>query len=171
MLFDKHDCHSGLRPDPMQRRDQLLDDNGRKAFHRFVQEQQRRITHQRPADTEHLLFATRELVAPIVATLLQPRKQLVDTFECPGVGGTTNMHCDRQVFLDRKRTKDLAFLGHKPDAAASALIFWEMNDRTPIAADITGSQCRAPDDRRHQCTLADAVAAQNCKRLSLRQGK
>ena len=58
--------------------EQFLDDDRRQPLGRLVQQQHLRIERQRAADRQHLLLAAGELVAEIVAALLQPRKHLVD---------------------------------------------------------------------------------------------
>ena len=51
------------RDQPLQRLQQRLDDDRREALERLVQQQQRRVAHQRAADGEHLLLAAGDLVA------------------------------------------------------------------------------------------------------------
>src|SRR4051812_6018332 len=60
-----------------QRRRKLLDDDRREPLERLVEKQQRRIGHERAPDGEHLLLASRELVSPVRAALLEAWKQAV----------------------------------------------------------------------------------------------
>jgi hypothetical protein len=48
---------------------QFINQDRRQAFERLVEQEQPRIEHQRAADGEHLLFASRELVAEIASPL------------------------------------------------------------------------------------------------------
>ena len=64
--------------DGAERPQQFLDDDRRQPLGRLVQQQHLRVERQRAADRQHLLLAAGELVAEIVAALLQPRKHLVD---------------------------------------------------------------------------------------------
>src|SRR5207249_11136049 len=64
-----------------------VEDLGRQAERRLVEEQQPRIAHQRPAEGEHLLFAAGQVRRLESATLAQHREQLVD---------------ERKALLDRR---------------------------------------------------------------------
>ena len=52
-----------------ERRRQLFDHNWRKTFERLVQQQQRRIGHQRARDRQHLLLTAGQLIAQMAAAL------------------------------------------------------------------------------------------------------
>ena len=66
---------------------QLLDDDRREALERLVEQQQRRIGHQRARDRQHLLLAAGELVAHVAAPLGEAREQLVDRRQGPSGPG------------------------------------------------------------------------------------
>src|SRR5262249_59126060 len=101
-----------------QRRQQLLDQDGREPFQRLVQQDDARIEHERTADREHLLLAAGKLIAEIAAALGEPREQLVDALERPRAGPG-----DRgEVLLDRERLEDVALLRHPADAGMRALV-------------------------------------------------
>src|SRR5437870_9027390 len=55
-----------------------VQDLGRQAERRLVEEQQLRITHQRPAEREHLLLAAGQVCRLESATLAQHGEQFVD---------------------------------------------------------------------------------------------
>ncbi len=57
---------------------QFLDDDRREAFERLVEQQQRRVGHQRARDRQHLLLAAGQLIAHVAAPFLDAREQVVD---------------------------------------------------------------------------------------------
>src|SRR5262249_48273294 len=84
VLLDQDGGKTLLAHDPLERRDQLLDDDGREAFERLVEQDDARIEHERAPDREHLLLAAGELVAEIAAAFGEARKQLIDARRRPG---------------------------------------------------------------------------------------
>ena len=76
---------------------QFLDDDRRQAFQRLVEQQQRRIGHQRARDRQHLLLAAGELVAHVGAPLGEAREQLVHAPSGPSGPGARR---DGEVLLD-----------------------------------------------------------------------
>ena len=62
---------------------EFLDDDRREAFERLVEQQQRRIGHQRARDRQHLLLAAGELIAEIAPSLGKAGKQIVDRLAGP----------------------------------------------------------------------------------------
>src|SRR5215472_14595201 len=75
ILLDDDGGYAFLENAP-QRCEKLLDENGRQAFERLIEQQDLRIEHERATDRQHLLLAARELVAQIAAPLREPREQL-----------------------------------------------------------------------------------------------
>jgi hypothetical protein len=61
---------------PLDRAQQLLDDDRREPLERLVEEEQLRVEDERARDREHLLLAARELVAEVGLALLEARKHL-----------------------------------------------------------------------------------------------
>ena len=51
---------------------------GREPEKRLVEQQQRRLAHQRAADRQHLLFAARHGAGALVGALREPREQIED---------------------------------------------------------------------------------------------
>src|SRR5204862_76207 len=60
----------------VEHRDDLLDDHGRQPLGRLVEQEQRRIEHERARDRKHLLLAAGELKAEVALARTQARKQL-----------------------------------------------------------------------------------------------
>ena len=58
--------------------EQLVLQHGCQAHRRLIQKQDFAAGHQRPANRQHLLFATREGFAALVAALLKARKKIED---------------------------------------------------------------------------------------------
>ena len=56
----------------------LVDDDGREAERRLVEEQQAGSRHERAPDGQHLLLAAREAAGPLAGPVGQAREQLVD---------------------------------------------------------------------------------------------
>src|SRR5690606_2114235 len=69
MLLDDDRRHPFLAHDAPQRGEQLLDDDRCQPLERLVEQQQSRVEHQRARDGQHLLLATRELAAQVLAPL------------------------------------------------------------------------------------------------------
>ena len=67
VLLDQDDGGALVGDHAPDRGRQLLDDDRREPFQRLVEQQQRRIGHQRARDRQHLLLAAGELVAPAAA--------------------------------------------------------------------------------------------------------
>ena len=84
VLLDQKDGDLAVGEQQPHGGDQFIDNDRRQAFERFVQQQQRRIGHQRARRCQHLLLAARDLVAHVAAALGQPREQLEYGGEIPG---------------------------------------------------------------------------------------
>ena len=100
----------------------FLDHLGRKAERGFVEQQNLRICHQRPADREHLLLAARERPGGLAKALVQSRKQTEDAFAPPRKLGRVvqQIGAKLQVFRNRHRREDAAALRHQHHAARRA---------------------------------------------------
>ena len=100
---------------------ELVDDDRRQTLHRLVEQQQRRIGHQRARDRQHLLLAAGELIAEIAPPFGKPRKQIVHCRQIPSPGARR----DGEVLLHRQRRKNLALLRHPADAGKRAAMRWQ----------------------------------------------
>ena len=110
---------------------QLLDDDRGEPLQRLVEQQQRRVGHQRARGRQHLLLAAGELVALGEPALADAREQVEDRGEVPaaGAGG------DREVLLDREVGENLALLRHPADAGARAAVRRQPGDVGAAPAD------------------------------------
>src|SRR5436305_1735152 len=81
LLRDQH-RRTGAAQLPQQFTYPLHDDRG-EAFAGFIQQQQRRISHQRAGDRKHLLFATRKPPGDPVPERLEQWKYIVDALDWP----------------------------------------------------------------------------------------
>src|SRR6266705_3208143 len=165
VLLDQHDRKRILADQALQGLEQDLDDDGSEPLERLVHEEQRRVAHQRPPDGEHLLLAARDLVAPVLATLGELRKEIVDALEGPASG----THRDAEVLLDRERRKDIAGLRDKADAQSATLVDGQLRDRLALVLDASGVKGRVAHDGRKQRGLADPVPAEDREGAALRQ--
>ena len=89
VLLDQDHRRPLLRDHALNRGGQLLDDDRREALERLVEQQQRRVGHQRARDRQHLLLAAGQLVAHVGAPLGEAREQAVDRLEVPAARGAT----------------------------------------------------------------------------------
>ena len=94
----------------------LVADERRQPFGRFVQDQQLRVRHQAASDGQHLLLAAGEFIAHVAASFGENGKHLVDVFEPPARWAETSGCGRNQILLDAERRKDLTAFGHEAEA-------------------------------------------------------
>ena len=135
---------------------QLLHDDRRQALERLVEQQQRRVGHQRARDGEHLLLAAGELVAH-VGFAPPGGEQLVDPLQVPAAGARG----DGEVLLHAERGEDLALLRHPADAELRAPVRGRPLMSCPLKQDRAVVQPGIAHDGEQQRGLADAVAAEH----------
>src|SRR6266508_2569772 len=92
------------------------------AFGGLVQNQQRRLEHQRPPNRELLLLPAREIAAAAMAHLLQHRKQIVDLRWNRTRAVFPDAEADAQVLFDGQVREDVAPLRHVADAEARTAV-------------------------------------------------
>ena len=73
VLLHQHDGHAGLVDFPQSLKNRL-DQQRRQAKARFVQQQDARVSHQRPANRQHLLLAAAQRAGQLLAPLGQHRE-------------------------------------------------------------------------------------------------
>ena len=93
-------------------------DQRRQALGGLVEDQQRRVGHQRPADRQHLLLAAGELAAAVAAALGQAREQAVDAVEGPARRAAAGGGGGDEVLLDAEGREHLPPLGDQADPGA-----------------------------------------------------
>ena len=102
----------------------LLDDLRCESHRRLVEQDHRRLRHQRPADRRHLLLAARRIAGKACAPLAQPRKVVIDLVErrCDLAARPLARECaGQQVFLDSQVREAMA-APSLADAAAHELV-------------------------------------------------
>ncbi|OQC05992.1 MAG: hypothetical protein BWX79_02174 [Alphaproteobacteria bacterium ADurb.Bin100] len=153
---------------------QFLDDDGRQAFERLVQQQQPRVEHERSADSQHLLLAPGQLGAQVGLALGQAREHFIDALGCPGVRRMARADGPRdggQVLVHRQRLEDVALLRHPADARSRALVRRQPVQHDAAEQDGAAVLVRGARQGVHQGGLARAIAAQQRQGLALGQRK
>ena len=142
---------------------QLLGDDRREPLERLVEQEQRRIGHQRPRDGQHLLLAAREVAAHAVAPRRERRKEVVDGPQVPSARPCG----DRQVLLDRQRGEDLALLRHPAQSPEGAAVGRRRGDLGAAPRDRAAADVRVAHDGQEERGLADPVAPEHRQTASL----
>src|ERR1700694_1311619 len=165
ILLDDDRTDAAGAGDSAQRLEQLLDDDRSQPLGRLVEQQYSWIERERAADRQHLLLAAGELVAEIVAALLQPRKHLVDLRHRP----RSRLRHRGHVLFHRQRAEDVALLRYPADTGPRPLVGPHLRDIQPAKTDGPPEAAGNPDDRIDQRGLAGAVAAQQGQHLAFRE--
>src|SRR5690606_24504675 len=152
-----------LLADQLELRDDLLDDDRRQAFHRFVQHQQARVVHQGAADRQHLLFAARQLPAAVAAPLFQAREDAVDVIQLPRRVAARGQ---LQVLFHRQQFENAAVLGHQTHAARRHLVGRQAADGPVAEGDGALGRRQQAGDGLERGGFARAIAAQQRHQLA-----
>src|ERR1700722_15162267 len=127
--------------------DHLLDDAGRKALRRFVEQQKRRIAHQRARNGEHLLLSARHARASASSHLTQVRKDGEEPLWRPcGSVRARGLQADLQIFLDRQIGEDATVLRHVAEPAPHDLIRRALRNVLAIKEDRPAAPRHKPQD-------------------------
>ena len=137
-------------------------------FGRLVENEQRRLEHERAADRELLLLPAGQIAAAPVQHLLQHREQLEDLFRNRARAVLAHAEADAQVLLDGQLREDFAPLGHVADAEPRAALRREPAQIGPGERDLAGGRRQQSHDALQQRGLAHAVAAHEAGARSLR---
>src|SRR3569833_2017366 len=156
MLLYQQDRDAGFGTNSLHGIDDEIHDHGREPLLRLIHQQHRRVTHQRPADAEHLLLATGQFGTADTAPFLQAREKIVH----PGQGplARTASAATRgldEIFLDAQRRKDLALLWHQAEAFGRAGKSRQLLDWLTGQADDAALDVGAPGHRRDHGGLAN----------------
>ena len=111
LLLDQQDRH----PAPGNFRDQvadLLNDDRCQPLGRFVDHDQFRVTHQRAANRQHLLFAARHHAGGGIGPCGEIGKHLEHVFEPPLAGTPGILDAQHQVLPHCQAGKNIAMLRH-----------------------------------------------------------
>ena len=159
VLVDQQDRLAG-RAQFCETAPDLVADQRRQAFGRFVEDQQARICHQRAADRQHLLLAAGKQIRHAARAFGEPRKQRPDPFERPWFGGAAAIgRGGDEIFARREIGKNLAPFRHQADAELGHAVSRQRTNFGAVETDRAGRRRSQPHDRAHRRGLAHAVAA------------
>src|SRR5690348_5619779 len=95
----------------------LVADQRREAFGCFVENEEPRIGHQRPAYRQHLLLAAGKEIRHGTGAGGKPREQCKNTIDGPGLGGAAAIgRGGEEIFARGEIGKNLAAFGHEAEA-------------------------------------------------------
>src|ERR1700733_13107571 len=147
--------------------DHLLDDAGREAFGRFVEQQKRWIAHQRARNGEHLLLSAGHARASASSQLTQVRKDGEEALWRPGGSvRARGLPADLQIFLHREIAENAAALRHMPKSAPHDLVSGALRNVLAVEDDRAAAPSHQPQDVAERRPLTRAVAAQQRDRLA-----
>ena len=165
MLLDQDEGVGAFAGHAADRGGEFLDDDGGQAFERLVEQEQRRIGHQRARDRQHLLLAAGQLIAEIAAAFGDAGEQVVHRGQVPAA--VARRH--GEVFLHRQRRKNLAFLRHPADAGLGAAMRRALGDVLAAPQHAAAADLGVAHDGQKQRRFADAVPAEHGEPATLRQ--
>src|SRR5471032_2649448 len=116
ILFDEQYRHAHFIDELTQRAPDILNDGGLDAFCGFIENQQLRFTHERPADGKLLLLTTRQIATASAFHFLQHREQFVDSVRYFR-WGLAARRAHQQVLFYGQAAKDVASLRYICQAA------------------------------------------------------
>src|ERR1700722_11053080 len=147
--------------------DHLLDDAGRKALRRFVEQQKRRIAHQRARNGEHLLLPARHAHASASSQLTQVRKDGEEPLWRPcGSVRARGLPADLQIFLDRQIGEDATVLRYISKPTPHDLVSGALRNVLAIKHARAAAPSNEPQDGAERCRLTRAIAAEQRDRLA-----
>ena len=146
------------------RGDERIDDRRCQAFGRLVHKEQLAVQHECPAHGEHLLLSPGQLASAVLASLSEPRKQLVYSLWRPSFPfGPVGQH--PKVLVNGERGKETSALRHIADSGLRNLLGRQTVEHHPVEP----HQPCAGSDETHQCLaergLPHAVAPDDGHRL------
>src|SRR5262245_18704998 len=167
LLGDEH--RQPRTPEPGELRGQHLDDQRRQTFRRFVEEEERRVSHERARDREHLLLAAGQAAGWPVSQRLEMWEQVENPIGRPPLAGAVAPRAPRylEVLANGQIAEDAALLRHVADPEASDSKGREPDQRLPSQRDLLGTRRDEPDDALERRGLAGAVPAQQAHDLTL----
>jgi hypothetical protein len=144
--------------------DEDIDDRGCQPFGGFVHHDQGRVQQECPADGEHLLLPAGQVRSTVVATLGEPREQLVDRVGRPSPAPSSpGQH--GEVLVDGERWKEPSSLGDIGDPGDGDLLGSEPVDPPASQPDLAARRREEADQRVAQRGLAHPVAPDDGDRL------
>src|SRR5438552_3433994 len=168
VLLHEQDGHALLVKDIDDLAD-LRDHARHEALGRLVQQDDARLEHHRARDGEHLLLASRQRAARLVAPLGQDREALVHLVEerlPPRRGDLRPIEAGSEIFQHRQQAEDPAVLGHVADAHAGQPVGGQPCDVAAVEDDPSAGGAHDPHDGLERGGLADPVASQEPDHLA-----
>ena len=119
-----------------------------------------RVGHEGAADGQHLLFAAGQLIAPVVETPGQRRKEAEDRPQVPQPFAAGGRACrGDQLFADRQVGKDLAALGDQGQAQPCHGVGRQADQRATLENHGASAGRQQAHDRAQGRGFAHAVAS------------
>lgn len=143
-----------------------LDQKWGQALTRFVHEEQVRVCHQGPGDSQHLLLSSAQLVSPVMAPLPQYRKEGEDFLFIPGTRLlTSDSHA--QVLQNGKGREDAPPLGNQPHLHPHNLVGRHVGDVRSLVHYLPPPRMNETDDGSDKGCFAHPVPADDAYDLSV----
>ena len=140
----------------------------RQALGGLIEDQQAGIGGQGAANGEHLLFATRQLVAQMVLPLGQLREEGEDLGDSPWIASCMAIGGEGDEMLAHRQVgEDLATFRHQGDALAGDQVRAQPGESLSGKADLAGACRHHAADGANRRGLAHAVSAQQGGDLTL----
>jgi len=169
VLLHQEDRHAPFQQ-PGQDVVEALDEGRRQAQRELVEEEDAGIGHQRPADRDRLLLATREVDGRPAQPLPHPGEELDDLVDVPAAlprpGGS-----DQQVLSERQGGEEPSSLGDEDDAEGDPRVRRQLGDVPAVQPHRAPARTVKPGDRAQERRLAGAVGPDHGDRLARRQGE
>src|SRR5277367_5917375 len=137
----------------------LLNDDRREPFRRFVEHQESRAGAQDARDRQHLLLAAGKLAAAAGETLAQIGKEREDPLDAHRAR-LADLRRKEQILLDRQTGEYRAFLRTEGDAEAGDAVYREVDEFLAAEYDGSGSLADDAHDRFQGRRLAGPVASE-----------
>jgi hypothetical protein len=144
---------------------------GRQPRRRLVEQQQRRIHHQRHGHGEDLALPARERARGVAALLAEGGEALEDRVDLPAGAGGIHVAADLEVLAHRHRGEDVLLLRHEGHAQRGDLPRRPALDRAIAQAHGAAVGRQDPRDHLEQRGLAGAVRADDAHDLAPLDGE
>ena len=139
----------------------------RQSGRRLVEQQHRRLHHQRACHRQHLALAAREGTGALVQPLTETRQQADDVVAPLAEVARPQVGAHPQVVVDREAGEDVADLRDVADAAFDELVGAAPGDVFTTEHHGTGADRHEPEHRLQQRRLAGTVRPDDADDLAL----
>src|SRR5580765_1405668 len=160
VLLDEQDGRA-LLVDLDDRLEDPLDEDRGEPHRRLVEQQERRMGHERPADRDHLLLAAGECSGLLLLSFREPGKERVDPFEVAAeLRAVTSLECAHLEVLEHGHAgEELAALRRLRNAEPYDVVGWFAGDVRAAKHDRSAPRMVEPVDRAKHGRLSGAVRA------------